>query len=161
MTMAHDPALFGAETPRRLAHPVDYGLRLTRALGHVHPWGIGDFLNRSGFGVYDRMTPDGYPETDAEYADTNAMLQRWRYVQSLASPLKMSVSDLWRGREAVDAAWAENVVDLVAVRLTGRVLGERSNATAVEYVSKLPGNRGAAAMPAALFVARMPEIQER
>ena len=34
-------------------------------------------------------------------------------------------------------------------------------AGAVDYISKLPGNRGAAARSAALFVARMPEIQER
>ncbi len=89
------------------------------------------------------------------------MLQRWRFVESMMWTLNAVIPDLWRGGEKVDAAWAQNVVDIIAIRLTGRVLGARSNRAAVAYVSKLPGTRARAAMPAAVFIARMPEVQQR
>ena len=35
-------------------------------------------------GLFDRVTPDGYPQGGDAYADSNALLQRWHFMEDIA-----------------------------------------------------------------------------
>ena len=156
------PAFLDPALPGRLASPLDYALRLARTTGWRHPWGVGEFLDRSGMGMFDRETPDGYPEEDQAWADSNGMVQRWRLAEAARWSLVALVPPAWRyAREAMDDARRDAVVDVLAVRLTGRPLGERSHAAAVELLAGLDGNTDQRCQEIAIFVARSPEANVR
>ncbi len=86
-------------------------------------------------GLFDHISPDGYPQNSGAYSDSNALLQRWRFVQSQADALNRLVPPHWRmsppgARERWPMRWprlsasdqAQRFIDLAAVRLTGRLL---------------------------------------
>lgn len=160
--MASHPAFWAAAAEPRLAPPLDFGLRLCRATGHLNPWELGDFLQRSSAGLFDRPTPDGYPPQDSAYADSNAMVQRWRFAEALRWPLTACIPERWRWpADPLANGGAQRVIDTLAVRITGRVPGEDSNRAALQLAAGLEG-RGAEALQAlAVFIASTPEASER
>ncbi len=101
-------------------------------------------------GLFERVTPDGYPENSAAYMDSNALLQRWHFMEGMVEPLNRLVPKEWRklpapafipaANEVPDrfAAPAEDAaqrfIDLAAVRLTGRLLAPGSNQAAREVL---------------------------
>jgi hypothetical protein len=178
LAIAAHPAFRGAgegagRPPARLAHPFDYAVRLARITGRTNAGHVCDFLGRTGHGVFDRATPDGYPELDSLYTDSNAMIQRWRYAQDLAGDLAALVPGPWkqepaRGRgsgadaaPAEEGAWRQRVIDVLAVRITGRLLGEASNSAALRLLEETPGRRAERVLRAAPLVAQVPEAQVR
>jgi hypothetical protein len=146
----------------RLSHPLDFALRLLRTTHHDQPWELGAFLDRSGQGLFDRPTPDGYPEEDATWCDSNALLQRWQ----LASKWPWLLASLVPGgirysNDLPEDRWCDLVIDAVAVRLTGSVLGPRSHEAALEILHAAEGNRDERARSVATFIARLPEANLR
>jgi len=83
--------------------------------GDANPWVVNDFLQRSGMGIFDRSMPDGYPEKDEAYADSNAMMQRWRFATQERWSLNRLVP-IRGARPAATEQWRQNVVDVVAAR---------------------------------------------
>lgn len=147
---------------RRLAHPLDYAIRLSRVSGFDNSWYLGDFLQRSGAGLFDRATPDGYPEEDSAYTDSNAMVQRWALADQAVWNLATLVPDSLRWGNAPNSpTWAQDVVDSIAIGLTGRLLGEESNRIAVEFFESQSSNPGERALAAATLVAQLPEANLR
>src|SRR5690606_20237278 len=65
------------QAPPRLARPLDYALRISRAARSDNAGAVTSYLNRSAVGLFDKDTPDGYPEEDEAYTDSNVTLQRW------------------------------------------------------------------------------------
>ncbi len=153
--MVADPAFWKA--PPKVATPFDYGMRtvrVCRAAGFqtganqnqaIKPDAIETFLKRSGMGIFDRVTPDGYPENSDAYADSNALLQRWRFMQSQTPALEQLVPAAWRTPppppadtddlnhvDAPQISLPQRFVDLVAIRLTGRLLSPASNQAALD-----------------------------
>jgi hypothetical protein len=166
IALARHPGFTRADLPDRLAHPLEFGLRLARATKLMNPWLIADYLQRSGNGLFDRATPDGYPEDDAAYVDSNAMLQRWRLAKDAEWALASLVPDSIRygevPKEEKEAErWMQQVVDLISVRLTGRVLGAESNAAALDVLRSTRGNRQDRIFQAAPFIAQLPEVSLR
>ena len=157
--LASSPTFWNAAP--KMATPLDYALRLGRIcraeaieLGAgtdvpPRPLQIEDFLKRSGMGLFERVTPDGYPENSAAYMDSNALLQRWHFMEAMLEPLGRLVPKDWRrlppttiipasneeSGSSLPSAAAESAqwfVDLAAVRLTGRLLTSGSNQAACE-----------------------------
>lgn len=149
----------------RLAHPTDYALRLYRASDRTDPsanGGILGYLRRTRQGLFDCPTPDGHPPEDSAYADTNAMIQRWKLARDSAPALLTVIPARLRAASATtDAAWAQRVIDAAAVRLTGRPLGERSNAAALLLAADLTGTPDERARELVTFVAQAPEASLR
>ena len=161
LALAEHPA-FWSRTADRVAHPIDYGVRACRVMRHFQPWQLGDFLGSAGTGLYDRASPDGYPEDDAAYADSNGMLQRWKLARRWQWPLAGLVPGPWRYSGAMpESMWAQSVVDVVAVRLTGRVLGETSNESALGLLGESAGTRDERVRLVATFIAQLPEASLR
>ncbi len=157
--LASSPAFWNSAP--KVATPLDYGLRITRLCRSAaldlggnpdlapKPEVVEAFLRKSGMGLYDRVTPDGYPENSAAYMDSNALLQRWHFMESILETLNRLVPNPWRtpptpalvpvanngdepGRATGDAA--QRFIDLAAVRLTGRLLAPGSNQAARELL---------------------------
>ncbi len=141
----------------KMASPLDYGLRIARlcreavldlggtpAQVQPRPDQIAAFLKKSGMGLFERVTPDGYPENSAAYMDSNALLQRWHFMESMVDPLNRLVPPDWRkppapailpaANEGPGEDTAQRFIDLAAVRLTGRLLAPGSNQAAREIL---------------------------
>jgi uncharacterized protein (DUF1800 family) len=174
LTMSRHPSFWKAAMARRLAHPTDYAFRLARCTGSngwYAPHEIGDFLNASGHGLFDRPTPDGYPELDTEAMDSNAILQRWKLASradgALAEVLPPGIR--WSSGPMNDAT-RQYVVDILAIRLTGRLLGDSSNAEALKVLDQAAPpadapieqrNHDAQIKTCATFIAQLPEANLR
>lgn len=162
IALSEHPAFWSAEGDK-IAQPIDYCLRLSRTSSFINPWQLQTFLASSGAGLFDRSTPDGYPEADAAYADSNALVQRWRLARTAQWSLVNLVPGPWRwGSDDVpEDVWAQRVVDVVAVRLTGSVLSPASNEAAVNLLLETEGNRQDRAFTIAPIIAQMPEASLR
>ncbi len=173
--LAAHPLFWNA--PDRLATPQDYALRLARLLRsvgpvpdgkNVKPEDIERFLKLSGMDLFDRVTPDGYPEQDAAYADSNALLQRWRFAQKLGALLNNLVPTAWRQSppQSEDATLPANasdvpqrLIDLAALRLTGRLLPTASNKETRDFLGDTP--TAEEMQQAIVFVSLLPESNLR
>ena len=165
----------------RLATPFDFGMRVARICHDAMPSAdaardlgsrpkqLEGFLKKSGMGLFDRVTPDGYPEDGATYADSNALLQRWRFMQALNDPLNRLVPGVWRtapesgvapaandsGAAPADASdVGQRFIDLAAARLTGHLLAPDSNQSALEVLGQGTPDQLHAAL---VFIALLPE----
>ncbi|MBC7771190.1 MAG: DUF1800 family protein [Pyrinomonadaceae bacterium] len=165
-TLAAQPQFWERNAPPRLAHPLQFSLRLSRASGNVNPWNIGDYLQRSGVGLFDRSTPDGYPEEDAAYTDSNALLQRWRLAQDNIWQLSETLPPAIRYGEfpkdaASAATWSQTVIDLIAVRIIGHVLDDVSNEAALNVLAQGKGSKQERVQLVIPFIAQLPDISLR
>jgi len=162
LSMAEHPALWSGDATARVAHPIDYAVRAARTTGHFQPWQISAFLQRSGRGLFNRPTPDGYPEEDATVADSNALAQRWRLAQEFSWQFVKLVPGTWRGESPTsEQEWSQRIVDVIAVRLTGTVLSETSNDAAVNLLVESGGRRQERVQMIAPFIAQLPEANLR
>jgi len=129
--------------PEKIASPVDFSVRLARMSGLNDPGPIVDFASHSGMGIFDRATPDGYPEADGYYTSSNALLQRWHFAQIVQNSFLNNglIPTSWR---PADKGWnpdtMQRLVDLAAVRITGNILSESSNDAAMKLIASAPEN---------------------
>ncbi len=158
LAMSEHPEFWAATRARRMTTPLDYCLRLSRGAAWHHPWRMSEYLQLAGFQIFDRSTPDGYPTEDSAYGDSNAMIQRWSLAQEASWALGNLAPDAWRwdGLRA-DRAWAQRVVDAIAIGLTGRVLGERSNQATVDLLMDSEGSVSERVRMIGAVVGQMPE----
>ncbi|BAM04465.1 hypothetical protein PSMK_23060 [Phycisphaera mikurensis NBRC 102666] len=131
----------GPTADARVARPLDAAVRLQRVMGQVEPNAAASYLAGAGFALFNRETPDGYPDEDAAYADSNATLQRWRYAARAAARIANGLPYALRkptpdaaSTPAKLAAWRQRVVDTLAGTLTGGLLLEPSNAAALSVL---------------------------
>ena len=122
---------------------------------------VGEFLQSSGYGLFERATPDGYPENDADAMSSNALLQRWRLARraewQLVSFVPGDLRHVDRRRDAPTDDEARRIIDIVALRLTGRVLGAASFAAAMDVLAGTTGQRDERVRAVATFIAQLPE----
>ncbi|HVU63624.1 MAG TPA: DUF1800 family protein, partial [Phycisphaerales bacterium] len=140
LALSRHPAFWSAARARRLAHPTDYAFRLARtsgAWGWMDPHEIGTFLGNAGQGLFDRATPDGFPELDTEAMDSNALLQRWKLASQADGAMAEGLPPSLRwSQDPYTADQSQQVVDILAIRLTGRLLGEASNTQALKVLQE-------------------------
>ncbi|NNM26244.1 MAG: DUF1800 family protein, partial [Phycisphaerales bacterium] len=156
------PSFWDEPGTERVASPLDYAVGLARVTGRFAPGEIQAFLGRSGYGLFDRVTPDGYPEDDRLYTSSNALLQRWRHAHDLRWELSALVPGTWHHDPALDdERWADRVVDVLAARTTGRPLTASSHAAAVDLLLGATGRRHERIASIASFLAQLPELNLR
>ncbi len=146
-----------ARSPRRVATPLDFALRVSRAASITDTSLLADFLRRSGMGLFDHSTPDGYPAEDANYVSSNAMMQRWRFAQRVESRLITLIPRSWRDARDLSQEQTQRMLDLAAVRLLGRCLSPKSNRAAMDLLAKAPPHGQARARLIVQFICQTPE----
>lgn len=158
LEIARSPEFWANRGQPKLATPLDYGLRLCRQSGTLNPGALGTFLNRSGMGLFDCATPNGYPEADAAYADSNALLQRWNFSKTLQEKLPTLLPASYLTNTAIwTPELGQGTLDLVAARLLGRTLSERSNQAALSYLQQAQVPPKERFRLAATFITQLPE----
>jgi uncharacterized protein (DUF1800 family) len=154
---------FLAAAPK-VASPIDFAVRLARLANMANPSAVNDLASHSGMGMFDRATPDGYPEADGYYASSNALLQRWHFAQSVQNNFLNNglIPTDWK---PADKQWnpetIQRLVDLAAVRITGDVLSANSNAAALQLIASAPENTDGRLHLLATFLCQVPETSLR
>ena len=76
-------------------------------------------------GMFDRATPDGYPEDNGYSVNSNALLQRWRFAKENPKRPYRGGPDLRtrcdRPTQAGILDVTQRIVGLAAVRMTGTI----------------------------------------
>ncbi|MEK7468038.1 MAG: DUF1800 family protein [Planctomycetota bacterium] len=160
LALAKHPAFFREGLKERIAPPFDHAARLSRCVNFRLPWQVIDLCARSGAGVYDRPTPDGFQEEDTAWTSTNATLQRWKFARENEWILSTTVPNpfRWNAETKTTEEQKQWLIDVVAVKLTGKVLSEESNEAAMSVMKACKGNRDELAKEAASFVGQLPEV---
>jgi uncharacterized protein (DUF1800 family) len=160
--LADKPAFWAS--PARVASPIDFSVRLARMAGMANPGPVMEISSHSGMGMFDRATPDGYPEADGYYASSNALLQRWHFAQTVQNYFLGNglIPDAWK---PADKGWdhdtTQRLVDLAAVRITGNILSESSNTAAMNLIAAAPENTDGRLHLLTTFLCQVPETSIR
>jgi hypothetical protein len=162
-TIAESREFWASMNTPKVATPLDFSLRVSRLTGSGNANAVRDFLKKSGTGLFDRATPDGYPEADAAYADSNALLQRWRFTASLSGSLRrlLPQSLLPGEKDPWPEAAQDRALDFVSLRLTGRPLPSTSRAAGLAYLAKVNPPTPERAKTVAALVAQLPPTSLR
>lgn len=89
--LATSPRMMTVEREEKILPPVEFAVATQRAAGALHPWSIIDLADRSGRNLFDRASPDGFPEGNDEYADSNYQLQKWRFCKQIEWQLRNGI----------------------------------------------------------------------
>ena len=156
LALGRHPRMF--EALPKTADPLDWAIRLSRTTGAYElDWAIDGFLVRSGMEFFGRSTPDGYPDGDADWADTNGLLQRWSLLKQVSwAPASVLPGPMHR-QGGDPAAWRQRMVDVAALRLTGSLLEGDSNQAALAHLEETEGQPWQRAAAVASFVIGLPE----
>lgn len=150
------------DLPKRLTTPLDFTTSILRVCENLSNAWVSDCMAKSGVALFDCATPDGYPEENEAYANSNAMIQRWRFAKLAGGPLQGVLPPPWRAVPRQDKSlWYQKVVDVFALRITGALLNETANQAALETIaaSKEEGNR--ILIDLATFICQLPEANFR
>ncbi|MEM6551755.1 MAG: DUF1800 family protein [Planctomycetota bacterium] len=168
LTLASHPAFASAIHTPRLAQPQPYAIGLARTAQTNDPHAVDRYLNAAGNRLFDRETPDGYPDTDTDYADSNAFIQRWKFAHNLRYHLTNTIHAHLRdapqnakpGSPEYEA-WANRIIDLLALRITGQPLSPRSHQAARKLLAQTKHHGYNQIKPLAVFIAQTPDASLR
>jgi len=154
------PAFFAPDLAPRVAPPLPFALRLLRSAGHANVGRVQELLRATSSEVFDRPTPDGYPEDDAAHASSNGLLQRWRFARRSGWMLNTAAPQpRWAAGED---AWGPELVDALCARFTGRLPGAASRRAALAHLAATADRpRWERPRLVAQLVCQLPESQLR
>lgn len=150
------------ETPTRLASPLDYGVRVLRIVESRDVDALQELLNRSGRGLFDCETPNGYPENNGAFADSNSLLQKWNFARRIEEALGRAIpSTLWAGDALTKPGANEKLIDFAAIRLTGRLPEPDSRKAQLDLLAEQVPDPRLKMLQLASFILQSPEAQVR
>lgn len=88
MHIALSPDMMATSRAEKIMPPVEFAVATQRTASSIHPWSAINLADRSGRNLFDRASPDGYPEDNDEYSDSNYQLQKWRFCKELEWQLR-------------------------------------------------------------------------
>ncbi len=108
-----EPAFMLRQPPPKLLLPLEFALATQRTAGSANPGWAVTLTDRSGRGIFDRVSPDGYPEACEEYADSNYQLQKWNHCRDAEAALAAPLAYGWFDAKALESAeHRDAVIDL-------------------------------------------------
>lgn len=159
--IAENPAVWQDWAPR-LAHPLDFAVRMHRAVGGRNSGAVGGFLKRCRAGVFDCPTPDGYAAKDEPWADSNAMIQRFKFAKDAAGTIYNILPPAYRqASKPLTRDEEQAAMDWLAIRLMGLPLSERSNEAVWKVLDSMQATPQERLREMAGIVAAMPEANLR
>jgi hypothetical protein len=147
-------------SPGKVANPLDFSIRIARMARSTNAQPVNDLISGSSMGMFDRSTPDGYPEDNGFGVNSSTLLQRWRFARTIQNDFIGAglIPDSWK---PADTGWnpaiAQRIVDLAAVRITGDVLSDASNSAAQKLLADAPPNTDIRLHALTTFICQLPE----
>jgi hypothetical protein len=86
--LATSPGMMAVSRPEKILPPVEFAVASQRAASSLHAHAVINLADRSGRNLFDRASPDGFPEANDEYADSNYQLQKWRFCKEIEWQLR-------------------------------------------------------------------------
>ncbi len=113
--LAKSDAIMARDLDPKLLHPLEFAVATQRSAAIASPGHVVTITDRSGRGMFDRASPDGYPEACSEYADSNYQLQKWSFCRELEAPLAATISHGWFDEKLLaNPAHRDALIDAVA-----------------------------------------------
>ncbi|MEM7227614.1 MAG: DUF1800 family protein [Planctomycetota bacterium] len=149
-------------TTARSVSPVDYAIRHMRREYRRNPWAAGQFVGASGMTMFDRASPDGYPDHDTSWTDSNALLQRWTYAETAAAGVLQPMPVQYRDATFLESASnRQQVIDWLAIRICGAELSPTTTAAADTVLQSTDLDAPARIRTVAAFILASPEAGMR
>jgi Protein of unknown function (DUF1800)/Ca-dependent carbohydrate-binding module xylan-binding len=144
----------------KVTSSIDFGVRAARMARSTNAGAVTDLLSASGMGMFDRATPDGYPEDNGFSVNSNAMLQRWRFAKAIQGDF-LNAGLIPTSLRPTDTGWnpdvTQHLVDLAAFRMTGNVLSDASNDAAQKLLAGAPPSTDVRLHALATLICQLPE----
>ncbi|PCJ60307.1 MAG: hypothetical protein COA79_09045 [Planctomycetota bacterium] len=150
------------EKTEKVYTPLDYSVALGRNREAPNFWAIHSCARKSGVGLYDRATPDGYPEGNKHYADSNSLLQRWRFCEQIKWNLNVHIpNSLHQKNELEESVWSNRVVQTASMNMLGRSLKGPSLKASRNFLIKTNGQPWEKILKLVTFIGKLPEANLR
>jgi uncharacterized protein (DUF1800 family) len=160
--MVESPRFMAVNAPEKLMTPVEFGIALQRTCSGMHPWSVIGLGDRSGRNLFDRASPDGYPETNEEYADSNYQLQKWSYCKEVADVLDAPLPSSWFEAELLKLqAHRDALIDHAFAACKGRPPSAASRSALHAILQQDVADQEQRRSLFASFLHMMPEFQTR
>ncbi|MEY3395007.1 MAG: hypothetical protein RL346_1243 [Verrucomicrobiota bacterium] len=160
--MIRSPRFMATDAPPKVMTPVDYGITMQRISNSFHPWSVIGLADRSGRNLFDRASPDGYPEKNEDYADSNYQLQKWSFCKELEQSLANSLAAGWFDPETIkDPAHRDTIIDHALAARRGAAPSANTRAALHAMLSQEIADPNQHRIVFASFLHMMPEFQIR
>lgn len=148
-------------TPK-VCTPLDFTVASMRRSEEPDIWQMHECTRNSGVGLFDRATPDGYPEENSHYADANSLLQRWRYCDRIQWHLYRSLPEqLHNPANLEKEEWLRRMIQVASMNIIGETLGPQSFESVKTFYLGLEGQPYEKALKLTSFVSKLPEANLR
>jgi hypothetical protein len=148
-------------TPK-VCTPIDFTVASMRRSEEPDIWQMHECTRNSGIGLFDRATPDGYPEENSHYADANSLLQRWRYCDRIQWHLYRSLPEQLHSPANLEKEeWLRRMIQVASMNIIGEPLGSQSFESVKTFYLGLDGQAYEKALKLTSFVSKLPEANLR
>lgn len=133
--IATSPELMARDLHPKILQPVEFAIANQRVTESFHPWRVLDLADRSGRNLFDRSTPDGYPEENEAYANSNFQLQKWRFAKDLAEKFDKQLPWKWFDENSMKSTEHRAALARLVTLLLTRHPISSSSAAAAETIA--------------------------
>jgi hypothetical protein len=160
--LATSPRMMAIDRSEKIMPPVEFAVASQRTTSSTHPWSVINLADRSGRNLFDRASPDGFPEANDEYSDSNYQLQKWRYCKEIESQLRGSFPNSAFQLEALaDEAQRNNLIDIAYATRCGTPPSASSRSALHKILSQNVADENQRRQLFTSFLHMMPEFQSR
>ena len=160
--MVKSPHFMAADLTQKVMTPIEFGVAMQRVATGFHPWSVIGLADRSGRNLFDRASPDGYPEANEEYADSNYQLQKWSYCKELEQSFANGLPQDWFAADKMnEPAHREAVIDHTYATRRGSAPSAASREALHAILSQEIADPNQRRILFASFLHMMPEFQSR
>jgi len=160
--MVKSPHFMAVDLAPKVMTPFEFGVTLQRISTSMHPWSVIGLADRSGRNLFDRASPDGYPENNEEYADSNYQLQKWSFCKELEQSFASTLPQDWFEKEKLkDSVHRDAVIDHAYATRRGTAPNAASREALHAILSQVIADQNQRRILFASFLHMMPEFQSR
>lgn len=161
MIVASEEFWASRATPK-VCTPLDFSVATMRRSEEPDTWQMHECARNSGVGLFDRATPDGYPDSNKHYADSNSLLQRWRFCDRIQWHLYRNLPErLHQANGLEKEEWLQRMIQVSAMNLMGKPLEGQSFESTKKFYLELDGQPYEKALKLTSFIGKLPEANLR
>jgi uncharacterized protein (DUF1800 family) len=160
--MIKSPHFMAVNLMPKVMTPIEFGVSMQRVSTSFNPWTVIGLADRSGRNLFDRASPDGFPETNEEYSDSNYQLQKWSYCKELEGAFGNTLPHDWFVAEKMkDPVHRDAVIDHTYAARRGSAPSAATREALHAILSQEIADPNQRRILFASFLHMMPEFQSR